>query len=318
MPILKTILPFMLLLLFSCKSLIPFLLVEENYDLKKKRGILLEYSYVTPGMYKQPFIIDFGKYIKSISNDTVDLDSVNSYSVGNYDSTKSKTKIGDCKGGNNQKYSNFLDPDCRYTNSWYGVYFIFNDEEGRGKKFMLKDPKGNPADFNNLNEDSIKQIPALDQKLISWSTHEKQENYYWEDFEKEFHFKQMGDIKRTEVKDKKERPWLKLTGIFETVAAFTDINLTQMSSLNSIKAMVGIPTKDLYEKVKPWYPLKIVGTTYSRYVQCGTNSFWAIAYYNGSDFTFNSGAKVNYSEITDIELEFKKMFESMKLECTMQ
>ena len=88
--------------------------------------------------------------------------------------------------------------------------------------------------------------------------------------------------------------------------------------LNLIALVEGIPTKDLYEKVKPWYLLKIVGTTYSRYVQCGTNSFWAIAYYNGSDFTFNSGAKVNYSEITDIELEFKKMFESMKLECTMQ
>lgn len=304
-----------LLILVSCKSIIPFLLVEENYDLKEKKGILLEYSYVTPGMYKKPFIIEFGKYIQTISNGKVDLESVNSYTVGNYDSVKAKAKIGDCKGG--QKYSNFLDPDCKLVNSWYGVYFIFDDPQGKAKNFMLSDPSANPGDLNNLKEDSIKMIPELDQKLITWSTHEKQEKYYWEDFDKDFYFKQLGEIKKSEVKDKKDRKWLKMTGNFETISAFTDVKQTKMSSFNSIKAMVGVPTTELYDKVVPWYAFQIVGTTYTRYVNCGTNSFWAIVYYNGSELQSNNGLKVNYSNTTDIENEFKKMFDSMKLECTL-
>ena len=302
-------------LFISCKSIIPFLLVEENYDLKEKKGILLDYEYVTRGMYKKPFIIEFGKYIKTISNGQVDLESVNSYTVGNYDSVKSQLKVGDCKGG--QKYSNFLDPDCKLVNSWYGVYFIFDDPKGKARKFMLNDPSQDPGDLKNFKEDAIKRIPELDQKLITWSTHEKQYDYYWEDFEKDFYFKQLGEISKSEIKDKKERPWLKMTGKFETISAFTDTNKTKMSSLNSIKAMVGVPSKELYDKVKPWYSFQILGTTYTRYVNCGANSFWAITYYNGSELQFNSGSKINYSATTDIELEFKKMFNLMKLECTL-
>ena len=302
------------LLLVSCKNIIPTYLVWKNYDLSE-RGIFLEYSYVTEGMYKKPFIIDFGKFIGDISNGTVVLDSVNSYTVGNYDSTQSKTSIGHCKG--QQEYSNFLDPECRFANSWFGVYFIFDDSAGKGKNFILKNPKGNPNDLSNINPDAIKQIPSLDQKLITWSTHTKQSNYYWEDFDSQFYFKQIGEIESSEIKDKRQRSWLKLKAPFETIAAFTDTKLTNMGSTDSIKAMVGIPAQDIYNTTKPWYTVNIIGTTYTKYFPCGHNSFWAVAYYNGSEFQLNSGQKRNYSEYTDIESEFKKMFDEMKLECRM-
>ncbi|XDD49706.1 hypothetical protein AB3N59_15130 [Leptospira sp. WS92.C1] len=296
-------------LLFSvaqCTVLVPKLLrLEKNIDLKKEKGTILEYKNVPKGMYDKPFIIPFSEYLSEMSDKKVNVDAVNSYTVGGY------RPIGGCK--NSLKYSHMLDPKCKLVNSWWGVYLIYDDAEGRGSKFMLKDPSGSKEDLSNLNPDGIQTVPMLDQKLITWSSHEGQKDYTWKDFENDFVFQLIGSLNSSYFRDLKMREWLQLSGEFKTVAALTDTKKTDMHYLSSIRAYVGLPDEDVYKQVDPWYPFVLKGEVLTRYFPCKKNPFWALVYYNGSKLDTKDGVKVD--TWPQVEAEFKKSVLSLKLEC---
>jgi len=233
---------------------------------------------------------------------------VNTYTSGNYDSAPPN-----CKG--KDSYSNFLDPRCKFVNAWFGVYLVFDDSAGKGRKFMLTDPAASPKEFDNFNTDSIALIPELDQKLIVWSTHENQEGYTWDMFQKEFFFKRKSEIVKEKITDRQNRYWLKLTGEFETMAALTDTAKTQMGLTDSLRAYIGLPTPGVYKQVDPWYTFRLKGSLATAYYACETNPFWAIVYYNGSAFKTKTGIDVDTMAQSDIEQEFLRMMDGLHLKC---
>jgi len=291
----------------GCNLFTPYVMRFENYDLRQERGITLSYRYTTPGLYRKPFIINFRDYLKKMSDGRLDLDSVNTYTSGNYEPT------GDCKL--KVDYSNFLDPECRFVNAWFGAYLIFDDASDDAKKFMLKDPSASPEDPANFNLDSIAMIPEMDQKLIVWSTHEAQAGYTWEQFEKDFFFNRKTDIVTGNFRDRQNRSWMKLTGEFETIAALTDTSKTQMGLTDSLRAYIGLPTADVYRVVDPWYTFRLKGSLAVSYYKCTRQNFWAIVYYNGAAFRTKDGRQIDTLGSTDIEREFLKMIDSLHLQC---
>ncbi|NUM41825.1 MAG: hypothetical protein HUU45_09375, partial [Leptospiraceae bacterium] len=84
---------FILLVFFSailtqvgCTLVMPRLMrVEKNIDLKEERGTILEYKNIPKGMYAKPFIIPFHDYLMEMSDGKIDIDAVNTYTVGNYE-----------------------------------------------------------------------------------------------------------------------------------------------------------------------------------------------------------------------------------------
>ncbi|TGK39208.1 hypothetical protein EHQ12_00685 [Leptospira gomenensis] len=289
-----------------CTVLVPKLLrMEKNIDLKKEKGTVLEYKNIPKGMYTKPFIIPFSEYLSEMSDGKVDVDAVNSYTVGGY------SPVPGCK--KTLKYSHMLDPKCRLVNSWWGVYLIYDDSAGKGAAFMLQNPSGSKSDLNNLNRESIQTVPMLDQKLITWSSHEGQKDYTWKDFENEFVFQRIGELESSDFRDLQKREWLRLSGNFKTLAALTDTKKTDMHYLSSIRAYVGLPDEEVYKQVDPWYSFTLKGEVLTRYFPCGKNPFWAIVYYNGSKLNTKDGTAVD--TWPEIEGEFRKSLLSLKLEC---
>ncbi|MBI3396111.1 MAG: hypothetical protein HY042_09780 [Spirochaetia bacterium] len=283
-----------------------FLKLERNLDLKAY-GIDMNYVYVADGMYRSPFIIPFTKYLFDMSSAEVDIEAVNTYTVGSYDPAPG------C--GFKGEYSNMLNPKCKLANAWWGVYFVFDDVDGRGARFFLKDVKADHGNPENFNYESVKMVPMLDQKLIVWSTHEGQAGYSWQDFLKEFQFSDAGTPVEEEVKDGSGRAWKRYTGVFKTIAALTDTRKTNMGITSSIRAYVGLPTDRIYAHVDPWYPFTLKGAVNVRYFSCGSHKYWALVYYNASVLSMKDGKSVDYWVESDVRAEFEKMFQSLHLEC---
>lgn len=294
---LKLIVFSLVIFLVSCKP--ADLARIKNVNLKNK-GIELRYNNVAKGLYKKPFIIDFGNVLKKMSDGKVDVQAINSFTVG--DNERSS------------KYTNMLDPLSKFKDSWFGVYFIIDDEEKKGRKFMLKDPKGDPASLENISDDAMLMIPSLDQKLIVYYTHQNQKNYKWKDFDKEFYF-DVFEKKYEKIKDKENREWKKLTGFSNTIAALTDIEKTKMRIISSIRVYVGLPNAEIYNFVDPWHKITIKGCVLSRYFSCSKIKFWAILYYNGSAFKNNKGEMIDNWENTDIKSVFEKMIDEITIGC---
>ncbi|HYO65042.1 MAG TPA: hypothetical protein VEU33_03080 [Archangium sp.] len=297
-----------LVLLCGCNLLAPrFARWTQNVDLKKERGIHLEYRYVPRGLYSKVFRIPFSDYLKEMSNGQLQLDAINTYTVGSYKQSPT------CK--HKLEYSNFIDPECRFVNAWFGVYLIFDDTDGRGRGFMLKDAKADPTNPDNFRPESIRQVPELDQKLIVYSTHEGQRNYGWEDFEKDFRFVEVSAPQLEQVTDAQGRIWLKQTGAYETIAALTDTKKTKMELFSSIRVYTGLPTEEVYRQVDPWYPMVIKGSVLARYFDCPRSRFWALAYYNGSAFTRKDGTQVDTYADPGLVAEYERAFQQIELEC---
>jgi hypothetical protein len=278
-----------------------------NVNLEKK-GIHLQLTTIPHGLYKKPFIIQFDNLLHTISDGAVTVNAFNVYTVGNYDKVPPQ---------DDASVANFLDPSSPFKDAWFGVYIILDDELSAGRRFILKNPHGLPGDLANLNDDSLLLLPALDQKIIVWSTRENQKDYSWEEFKKEFHFNlQSGSRVAAEITtDRQGRSWRKLTGSFDTIAALTDITITRMGRFSSIRAYVGLPDSSVYAIVPPWHPVIIRGSIAARYFPCTRTPFWAVAYYNGSAFTTNNGMKVDNWETGGLRRLFEKMFDELEIEC---
>jgi hypothetical protein len=157
----------------------------------------------------------------------------------------------------------------------------------------------------------------LDQKIISWSSHQNQAGYGWENFLADFHFTpRAGTHLAVEtITDRQGRAWRRLTGQFDTTSALTDTKLTDMQLFSSIRNYTGLPTKEVYEQVDPWHPIVITGSIAAHYFACAPTPFWAVAYYNGSAFTTKQGKKVDTWEQTDLRKVMETMFERLDVGC---
>jgi len=278
-----------------------------NYDLRKK-GILLEYGYVAPGLHKRPFILPFTGSLQRFSLDTIDLDVINTYTVGNYDKDP-QSRLS--------SVSNFLDPTSKFKDSWFGVYIIIDDPLGRGKRFILNNPVGSPGDLSNLKQKSLLKLPRIDQMIVVHSTHQNQKGLDFIKYIADFPFKKIENPKeRVEIiKDKSGSMWLELTSRYSTVSALTDTSKADMHELYSIKAYVGLPNKEVYELTDPWHKIIIKGSLLARYFPCGARGFWAVVYFNGSSFIDKKGVPHDPWETSDIKSQFEKMFQSLRIGC---
>ena len=248
----------------------------------EKLGVHVKLNDVPAGMYGKPFMIKFDNMLWDISDHEVMVKAFNIYTVGNFDKVSSPC-VKDA--------SNFLDPMSTFKDCWFGVYIILDDADGTGRRFMLRDRNGKPGDLANLNDRSLLRLPELDQKIISWSSHQNQAGYDWDTFEADFKFKpHAGSALVTEtIADRQGRSWRRLTGQFDTSAALTDTGKTGMKLFSSIRNYTGLPTREVYEQVDPWHPIVITGSIAARYFPCAPTPFWAVAYYNGSAFHHEAG-----------------------------
>jgi hypothetical protein len=281
--------------------------VFKDVNLEKK-GIRIKLHRVPTGLYREPFIVAFDKMLSDISDEAVRIRAINLYTVGNYDKLSPRSI---------REVSNFLDPTCKFKDTWFGVYVIMDDRENLGRRFILKDPGGKPDDLDNLNNRSLLMLPALDQKIIVWSSHQHQAGYTWERFIREFHFDVRKDTKLTAetVTDRHGRAWRRITGSFTTNAALTDTARTNMSLISSIRSYVGLPNSEVYARVKPWHALIIRGSISARYFRCSDTAFWAVAYYNGGAFYDTAGRFIDNWEQTDLRKVLETMFDDLEIGC---
>jgi len=271
-------------------------------------GIHLKLNNVPKGLHDEPFVIKFSNILYNFSDGAVDVTAYNAFTVGNREKTSPQSI---------ESVSNFLDPFSKFKDTWFGVYILIDDLRGKGKKFILNKPDGSPDEEINLNVQSLLTLTAIDQKLITWSTHQNQKDYGWNDFEREFYFhiRKGTGIKQESVSDRRGRKWYKYSGEYETIAALTDIEKTDMSLFSSIRAYMGLPDTEVYKSVNPWHPLVIKGSICVRYFNCSNVKFWAVVYYNGSAFKNKNGMQIDTWLNTDLQHVLSTMFESLEIDC---
>ncbi len=297
----------MLLLLFVSCSAADLARFVRNVNLEKL-GVHVRLAGVPAGIYEKPFMIKFDSMLSDISDGVVMIRAYNVYTVGSYE------KVADpCI----QNVTNFIDPTSKFKDAWFGVYIILDDEKGLGRRFMLADPGGDPADLANLNDRSLLMLPELDQKIILWSSHQNQDGYTWEKFSADFRFtrREGSELKIETIFDRRGRSWRRLTGDFDTRSALTDTALTDMKLFSSIRNYVGLPTEEVYKQVDPWHPIVITGSIAARYFACSGAPFWAVAYYNGSAYTTKQGKQISTWSQTDVRLVLEKMFDDLEIDC---
>lgn len=91
-----------------------------NVDLETQ-GIVVKLSWTPPGMYEKPFMIEFDSLLNEISNGAINIHSYNIYTVENYDKQPGISISG---------VTNFLDPNSRIKDAWFGLYVIIDDSAG--------------------------------------------------------------------------------------------------------------------------------------------------------------------------------------------
>lgn len=289
----------LLALLVSCHPFASFLGGFKNIDLEKEYGISLKYNNVPKGMRQTPLIIDFGDLLREMSNGEVGVDAINTYIMGDYE---------------NLEYSNLINPNSKFKDSWFGVYLIFDDAEGRGRKFMLGSESARPDQAELIRPDALVAVPMLDQKLITYSTHQNQVDYTYEDHDQNFYFKTIVQNDGV-LMDSFQNKWRYVEGEFSTTAALTDTNKTNMELFSSIRAVAGLPTTEVHSLVDPWHEIIIKGKVISKYFQGSKSSFWAIVYFNGSAFYTKDGHFVDNWADTDIKAQFESMFKTLEISC---
>jgi hypothetical protein len=279
----------------------------KNVNLDKK-GIHVKLAYVPRGMHQDPLVIKFDRMLWDISNGTVQVMAYNVYTAGNNDIIRP---------GRNADVSNFYDPDGKFKDAWFGVYIIIDDTYRLGRRFILKNPYGEPDDLSNLNDKCLVLLPNLDQKIIVWTTHQRQMNYTWLDLDRDFYFTlKKGTMLRIETAtDRAGRSWRKITGDFDTISALTDINKADMKLFSSIRNLVGLPDAGVYSRVDAWHPVVIRGSLLARYFRCSETCFWAVVYYNGAAFNTKDGKHVDTWEQTDLQSIYRRMFDAIEIGC---
>jgi hypothetical protein len=272
----------------------------------KKHGILFKMKNISKGLYSKPFSIEFGTLLKDFSNSKVDIEAVNTYTLGNFKKLKPVNK--------RLKFvSNLLDPESKFKDSWFGCYIIFDDEEGKGRKYLLKDPDGNPDSYDNIKSESMLYLTELDQKLVTWSSHDGQKGYTRDIHDNTFFFNQTGEINTGTVKDKENREWFKVDGSFKTYSLLPDIDKTDMSLFESNRCYSGLPNRHVYKYVSPWHNITFHGSNIYRYFRGSEVCFWANVYYGGVEYQYKDGTKINNWKNTDISRLFYDMFLSLEI-----
>lgn len=279
-----------------------------NVDLRA-RGIELEYGYVATGLRARPYILPFSHSIRKFSKGRINIEVINCYTVGGFEKDDNASMSG---------VSNFYDPTSKFKDTWFGVFIVMDDASGRGKAFMLKEPWKDPAETANINPESLIALPRIDQAVVVHTTHQKEKGYQFSRFLKDFPFEQTPGSEPViqTFEDNKMRTWLKVTSSFNTVSGLTDIKKTDMSLTSSIRAFVGLPDERVYEQVDPWHPVTLKGSLLARYFHCAKQGFWAVVYFNGSSFATKQGKTIDTWEGTDIQKEFEKMFNHLKIGCS--
>ncbi|MFH1807444.1 MAG: hypothetical protein ABIJ09_01770 [Pseudomonadota bacterium] len=274
----------------------------------RRHNIELGFASPPTGLQRRPYIIPFGEYLSQMSQGQVDIECYNAYTVGDYSNDESLHR--------SLCYSNFVEPRSRFKDCWVGCYFILDDAAGKGRHFAMLDPAGDPSDLGNINPTSLRLLPELDQKLITFSTHDGQPGYQdLQRFEQEFYFrlKPGTHMHLDHVPDAEGRTWTRVTATYETLAAVTDTHLTHMSLFTSLRTYIGLPTRTVYRWVPPWHPVDLRGRAWVRYF-AGVHKpgFWAVVYGNGSLFTRLDGVAVNtwHGPLRD---EVDQMFLDMRI-----
>ncbi len=277
-----------------------------NVDLKGY-GVKLNYRYIPPELQQKPFIINFSNQLNWLSNGKVNVKIINTYTVGSF--TKGNPR--EIKG-----LSNFLDPKSKYKDAWFGVYILFDDNQMLGRNYILKDPNGSPHQLTNLKIEAINEIPKLDQKLIVFTTFGNNNSKALIMLDEYSIFNETVNTSISIITLPAGQSWLKTTGYTQSISALTNIQQTEMHSINSIKSHVGLPNYEVYKIVNPWHPITIKASTITRYFKCSGNSFWAIVYYNGTSFSTIKEENIDTWENSNIQEEFQKMFENLEIGCS--
>jgi len=266
----------------------------------ERLGVRLCYPDMPWGMQQKPIVNDFHDMLYKMSDGKVDVEAYNTFVMGAFIE------------GN--RYSNLLNPRSKFKDTWFGVYLVFDDTAGKGRRFMLVDPEGDASALDNIRDSAMISVPALDQKLIVYSSHQNQPGYTFDTFQDEFFFEPI-TVETKHVSDGQGRTWKRLDGSSRTIAALTDTDSTDMKLFSSIRVYAGLPTDSLYSIVEPWHTITIHGSVLARYFRCARTAFWALVYYNGTEFSTRQGVTRNTWNDTDLRHILDQAFRELDIGC---
>ncbi|MCP4134565.1 MAG: hypothetical protein GY754_26565 [bacterium] len=275
----------------------------------ERYGIRMKFNNIPRGLCRVPYTIPFGEFLHELSLGEVDIEAVNSYVLGDY--RKNPESLPELKG-----VANILDPTSKFKDTWFGTYIIFDDPAGKGRKFMLIDPAGSPGDPANFNTGSMVKISDLDQKLITWSSHENHSGYIEETHNKEFYYRQREKLRVETVPGPGGDSWLRIAGSFDTTSIIPDLEKTNMRLFSSSRGICGLPNDAVFELVEPWNKIIIHGEAAAKYFERDNIKFWALCYYCASEYDLKNGKHVNNWEETNVKSLLRNMFNSMTIEIT--
>ncbi len=302
---------------FSLKMIIPFLqdiptLLRPKYARitphlvyagecidPTEKNVSIDYRYVDPTFYQTPFIIDFSELLRTFTYGSVDVEAINSYTVGQY-----LKKDG-------RWFSHFYEPSSAIKEGWFGAYIIFDDAKRKGREYMLHNPLGKVDDLDNINHLSMAQLVEVDQRCVFFSSHDGDTSYSMENLKEEFFFTSCSDSILGKEKNRLGEEWKTLSGDYETLSMLTDQNKTSMGLLSSVRSYCGLPSQDIYATLDPWHPTIIEGKAYARYFKSDKKSFWAVVYCCGTKFLGRDGTLYQASKTTSQKEIYQKMFDSL-------
>lgn len=262
-------------------------------------GIEFDLGYVPREMYRKPFRIPFGHYLKEITEGQIDLEAINIYTSGRRYLSRTD--------------SHFLDPRSKYKDAWFGAVFVFDNPNGRG--FMLKNASGEPGDPRNLRPEAVAALVGADQRLIYFDTLSGYLGWdftaIWKFFRETFYFKTVGELVTSLVAGPDQGQWLSIRGDFLTRSALTDRRLTKMVPHQGIGSYVGLPNERVYQDVDPWHEIKLFGQAWLRFLP--DVGAWVVVYAAGSSFVRKDGTIVDNWNRSDLPAVFDEMFRCIVL-----
>ncbi len=260
----------------------------------EKEFVSIKYPYLNCELYRKPFIIDFSGYLKQFGN--IDVDAINSYTVGQ---PVKKDGLWTC---------GFYNPMSEFKEAWFGAYVVFDDDKGRGRKFMLDNADGTPDELDNISTKAMSKLTETDQRLVFYSSHNNNSKPLKEGF-----FFTPGEESVTTV-EKDGISWKSLQVSFETKSTTPNFKTAPMGLFSTIRGYCAIPDKETVPNLTPWHDTTMHGQFYSRYVKGEHGrSFWIVVYSCGTEFKLTDGTMINTWTPKLKEL-FHQMFMELKIE----
>lgn len=258
----------------------------------KSYGIEVTMGYVAEGLYSDFFSIDFKDFLNNVSKEEIPLELINNYTTA---------KINEENG-----YSDFLNYESHYKDSWFGVMIIKDTEKARN--WLLEDVEN----VYSFKKESLATLLKADQAVIySLSRRGIDQEPTWTLLNDLSYFD--FDSLIVEQVFSNNYMWTKFEGVIHTKSALTNPNLTDMSSLFSFRFYTGLPNETLLSEVNPWHPVEIIGRTYMTYINTMKGGVFVKVYYNGARFQKNNGEYVTTWKNPLID-EYEKMFNNLIIE----